>query len=153
MTKSADNRIAANTPPPVNRRIEWETEERLAFYAAHPHHIPARLDELEREWDIERALITNASSLGLVGLLLGFFVKRSWLLLPLVVAAFLLQHGLQGWCPPLPLFRRLGIRTKEEILHERTILRALRGDLDGLCASRGQTPQDRFAQVLAVVSE
>ncbi|WP_407921819.1 hypothetical protein, partial [Corallococcus sp. AB049A] len=30
------------------------------------------------------------------------------------MGSFLLQHGLQGWCPPLPLLRRLGLRTRGE---------------------------------------
>jgi len=42
--------------------------------------------------------------------------------------SFCLQHALQGWCPPLTLFRRLGIRTQREIDDERTALKALRGD-------------------------
>jgi len=34
-----------------------------------------------------------------------------------------LQHGLQGWCPPLPLLRRLGIRTRGEIDREKYALK------------------------------
>jgi hypothetical protein len=41
---------------------------------------------------------------------------------------FLLQHAVQGWCPPLPLLRRLGVRTADEINEERYALKALRGD-------------------------
>jgi hypothetical protein len=48
--------------------------------------------------------------------------------LPVVVAGFLLQHALQGWCPPLPVLRRLGVRTADEINQERYALKALRGD-------------------------
>jgi hypothetical protein len=54
--------------------------------------------------------------------------RRRLLLLPLGVALFLLQHGLQGWCPPLALFRRRGVRTRREIDLERYALKALRGD-------------------------
>ncbi|AHM62364.1 hypothetical protein D770_20575 [Flammeovirgaceae bacterium 311] len=32
-------------------------------------------------------------------------VYKRWLILPGVVAPFLLQHSLQGWCPPLSVFR------------------------------------------------
>jgi hypothetical protein len=64
----------------------------------------------------------------LTGLALGKTVHRGWYALPAAVAAFLLQHALQGWCPPLPIFRRRGVRTAEEIQHERTALKALRGD-------------------------
>ena len=39
-----------------------------------------------------------------------------------------MQHALQGWCPPIELFRRLGVRTAGEIARERYALKALRGD-------------------------
>jgi hypothetical protein len=42
--------------------------------------------------------------------------------------AFLLQHALQGWCPPVPFFRSRGVRTAREIDQERYALKALRGD-------------------------
>jgi hypothetical protein len=57
---------------------------------------------------------------------LGATVNRRWYLLPGVVGGFLLQHALQGWCPPLPLFRRLGVRTSSEIEEERRALLDIR---------------------------
>jgi hypothetical protein len=95
---------------------------------AGPAGIQKRLNELQREWDIERAIEANASSLALAGLALGFFVSSWFYLLPAAVAAFLLQHALQGWCPPVPVLRRLGYRTQTEIEQERYALKALRGD-------------------------
>jgi hypothetical protein len=44
------------------------------------------------------------------------------------VQTFYLQHTLQGWCPPLPLLRRLGFRTPGEIEEERAELEALLAD-------------------------
>lgn len=35
-------------------------------------------------------------------------------------------HSLQGWCPPLPIIRRMGIRTAEEITKEKDALRKLK---------------------------
>jgi hypothetical protein len=55
-------------------------------------------------------------------------VDRRFFVLPAVVAGFLLQHAVQGWCPPLPLFRRSGVRTAAEIGNERYALKAIRGD-------------------------
>jgi hypothetical protein len=83
------------------------------------------MEELDKEWDIERALEVNASTLALTGLFLAVTVDRKWLMLPGVVLSFLLQHGLQGWCPPLPVLRRLGVRTRGEIDREKYELRAL----------------------------
>ncbi|HEX9787907.1 MAG TPA: hypothetical protein VGB09_07765 [Candidatus Binatia bacterium] len=77
---------------------------------------------------MERALEANASAVSLLGLGLGTFVDRRWFILPAVVAGFLLQHALQGWCPPVSVFRRLGVRASTEIDHERYALKALRGD-------------------------
>ncbi len=91
-----------------------------------------RLRELDREWDIERALEANAATLALAGAGLALSSDRRWAALPLVVAAFLLQHAVQGWCPPLPVLRRLGFRTVREIESERMALKALRGDFVGL---------------------
>ena len=47
-------------------------------------------------------------------------------------AGFLLQHAVQGWCRPVPIFRRLGIRTASEIDAERYALRMIRGDFGNL---------------------
>jgi hypothetical protein len=88
------------------------------------------LNELDREWDIERAIEANAATVLLAGLGLGTFVDRRLFVLPTIVAGFLLQHALQGWCPPVPIMRRLGFRTQVEIDEEKYALKALRGDFD-----------------------
>jgi hypothetical protein len=67
----------------------------------------------------------HAAAISLIGLGFGRFVNRRWYLLPTVAAAFLFQQAIQGWCT---LFRRLGIRTAQEIDYERYALKALRGD-------------------------
>ena len=74
----------------------------------------------------------NAASVVLVGMYLSLTVNRRWLLLPIAVGGFLLQHAVQGWCPPLIWLRRIGFRTATEIDYERYGLKALRGDFDGL---------------------
>lgn len=122
------DRVRRHTSEHVNRGIDSETEARVRSLTGNPDGIERRLAELEREWDIERALETNAAGIGLAGLALGAFYDRRFLLLPTAVCGFLLQHALQGWCPPIELFRRLGVRTTAEIDRERTALKALRGD-------------------------
>lgn len=123
---STTERVPQHTDKRINRRIARETECRVHYFRAHPEEIPARLRELDQEWDIERTLEANAASVTLVAVLLGILVSRKWLLFPAVIAGFLLQHALQGWCPPLPLFRRLGVRTAGEIEAERCALETLR---------------------------
>jgi hypothetical protein len=54
----------------------------------------------------------------------GALGSRRWLWLPGFVTAFLFQNAVQGWCPPVPLPRRLGVRTAREIELERSALKA-----------------------------
>jgi len=141
MLPSTTARVPRHTAARDNEAIRRQTEDNVArVAAAGPQAIERRLVELEREWDIERTLEANAASVALLGVGLGVFVDRRFLLLPALVGGFLLQHALQGWCPPVPLFRRLGFRTASEIDHERYALKALRGDFrqtteqaDNLC--------------------
>jgi hypothetical protein len=49
----------------------------------------------------------------------------------------------QGWCPPLPVFRRLGIRTASEIDYERYALKSLRGDFDELDSEESRNANPR----------
>ena len=133
------NRVSAQTSEQINRRLRWQMEERFSYYAAHPHQVSARLIELDREWDIERTLEANASTLAFTGTVLATTVDRRWLALPAIVTGFLFQHAVQGWCPPLPILRRLGFRTAEEINQERYALKALRGDFDAKAGNKLDT--------------
>jgi hypothetical protein len=127
-------RVEVNSSEAANRRIATETMERVRRCASNPDQIEQRLRELDREWDMERTLETNASALALTGTLLGAFVDRRFLVIPAVVTGFLLQHALQGWCPPVPFFRKRGVRTAAEIERERMALKALRGDFQAVPA-------------------
>ena len=128
MVAQSARRVSDQTSDASNERIRRQTEMSVAWFAQHPGQIDRRLRELDAEWDIERVLETGSSTLTLTGLLLGITRGRKWLLLSLAVQGFFMQHALQGWCPPLPLFRSLGIRTADEINRERYALKALRGD-------------------------
>lgn len=136
MLPNTTTRVHDNTPEAINKRIAGETDRRIRFYAANPHRIPERLKQLDEEWDMERTLETNASGLALLGVVLGAFVNKRFLALPALVTAFLLQHALQGWCPPVPFFRRRSVRTATEIERERYALKALRGDFQPVGADR-----------------
>jgi hypothetical protein len=126
---ATDERVPLATGASINDRIQARTLHDVSrFVGADPVFIDERIGQLQREWDIERTLEANAASVSLAGLALGLFVDRRFLLLPAAVAAFLLQHALQGWCPPLPVLRRLGLRTSAEIHDEIIALRILRGD-------------------------
>ncbi len=128
MARASTKRVEKSTRDSVNRRIDAEIMASIEYHMAYPDEIDDRLKELEEEWDIERTLQANAATLALAGSVLGLIGGRRWLLLPIGVSAFLLQHAIEGWCPPLPVLRRLGFRTAHEIAQEYYALKAVRGD-------------------------
>ncbi len=130
------DRVRRHIPSEINERIDADTDMTLQRYSgASREALSRRIDELDREWDIERVLETNAASFALLGLVLSRMYNRKWMWLSTGVAGFLLQHALQGWCPPVSMFRRLGIRTQGEIDREKYILKALRGDFQAILKS------------------
>ncbi|MDD2613411.1 MAG: DUF2892 domain-containing protein [Methanosarcina sp.] len=125
------DRVRANTPPEINQAIDTEIAATVRFYAGKTdYEITKRIKELDLEWDIERYLEANAAIFTFIGAALGLKKNQNWFVLPLIVSIFLLQHAVQGWCPPLSIFRRLGIRTRREIEVEKYAMKALRGDFD-----------------------
>jgi hypothetical protein len=125
--------VADHTPQAVNARILADIEASIRRCQTEGVvGIDQRLAVLDQEWDIERTLEANAASLALLGVMLSAMTTTWWLLLPGAVALFLLQHTIQGWCPPLPVLRWFGFRTQTEIDYERYALKALRGDFAGI---------------------
>lgn len=126
------DRVRAHSAETANVRIDEAIAASVRQYVGSEEAIARRLDTLEAEWDVERVLEANAATLGLAGVLLTVFVDRRWGWLPGIVSTFLFQHALQGWCPPVSVFRRLGIRTRREIDIEKYALKALRSDFEGI---------------------
>lgn len=138
------DRVRENTPAEKNARLDKAVIDRMNRYKRLTlYEINARLEKIQKEWDIERALEANASTLALTGVLLGTLFSRKWYLLSFVVTSFLLQHSIQGWCPPLPVLRSLGFRTRQEIDEEIYALKTLRGDFDGVSST--SDPMDIIA--------
>ncbi|MGS1012995.1 YgaP family membrane protein [Rhodanobacter sp. UC4450_H17] len=128
-SRSDADRVRRSTSADINREIDRQTEANIHRYRQLDRaQITGRIQALDAEWDVERVLEVNASTLALSGLVLGVTVDRRWLWLTGIVLPFLLQHGLQGWCPPLPVLRRLGIRTRAEIDREKYALLAALDD-------------------------
>ena len=127
------DRVRSSTASEINARTRREIEERVRSYVSRSQaEITRRIGELDREWDMERLLETNASALAFAGLALGVVHSRKWLIVTGIVLPFLFQHAVQGWCPPVPILRRLGVRTRKEIDREKYALKALRGDFEGI---------------------
>lgn len=122
------DRVRRSTSAHVLDDIDAQLVARIERLRDTPSGIEGRLAELDKEWDVERLLIVNASTLVVISTLASLRY-RPLALVPIAVGGFLLQHGLKGWCPPLALFRRGGMRTRQEIDLERYSLKALRGDL------------------------
>lgn len=145
-------RVERASSPVVNSAIRQRTDaEIVRLERAPPESLQRRLDELDAEWDVERTLQLNASLVALLGVALARTVDRRILILPAAVFTFFAQHALQGWCPPVPLFRRLGVRTAREIARERYALKVLRGDFDDVPRAGDVSPEDRVRAVLAAV--
>ena len=124
-------RVRENTSVKKNSNIDAQILDNIRRYSKSTSaEISARIRKLDKEWDIERVLETNMSAIALTGLVLSVLVNPYWLLLPAIVLLFFLQHALQGWCPPIPVFRALGVRTRPEIDREKYALKTLRGDFD-----------------------
>lgn len=147
------DRVRAHTASSVQADLDQKLVNRLAEFAETAgseaeRTISDRLSELDAESDIERILEGNAGVLALTGTLLGAFVDRRWLALPGMVTAFLIQHSVQGWCPPVAVFRRMGVRTRQEIEAERAALKFLRGDCDLADQTPGASARDRAEAAL-----
>jgi hypothetical protein len=126
------DRIRDHTPPRVNRRIDQKTAADLErLLAGDPMAISRRFDELDREWDIDRAVM---AVLSVVGGANALFSLRRWLAgqrpgksaaFLAVQLAFLFHHARSGWCPPVSVLRRLGFRSRMEIEEEKRALQEL----------------------------
>jgi len=137
MTVIAADRARRHTARSVLRRIDGVTVDHLAAAIDRPESVGPRLAELDAEWDLDRTIETEAAVMGLVGLALGTFVNRKFLVLPAAVGTGVLLFGWFGVYPLLPLFRRLHIRTGGDIQRERYALKALRGDFAELPTDTG----------------
>lgn len=144
------DRVREHTAEHINQRIDRRLEKKVQQYAGRSdEEITRRIHELDQEWDIERMIETNASTLAFTGLMLGIFVNRRWFALPAVVLPFLFNHAVKGWCPPVPVLRRLGVRTRQEIDREKYALKALRGDFSTIPLA--MSPNDHVRDILASV--
>lgn len=144
------DRVRDHTDSNVNAEIDSEIVASIRHYSTQPEHaISARINQLDREWDVERILEANASTIAFIGTLLGAFVNPWFLLIPGTVTAFLFQHATQGWCPPLPIIRRMGKRTRNEIDVEKFAMKALRGDFDRLNRISEANLADRVIHAVA----
>lgn len=150
------DRVRYNTAEKVNQQIDKKMENDIRYFSTQTREeLSKRIEELDQEWDIERLLIVNASTLSLTGLVLGITKDKRFLAVPAVVLSFLWLHGVQGWCPPMPILRRMGVRTRQEIDREKFALKALRGDFESMLEPGAEEADKmpRAATVFEAVSD
>lgn len=130
-TTGTKERVRKNTSWGTNVKIDNLTRNNIKDYSIRSSdEISDRIKSLRNKWDMERTLEVNMATLALTGLALSVFVDKRWALLSGVVLGFFVQHAIQGWCPPLPAFRAMKVRTRTEIEEEKYALKALRGDFN-----------------------
>lgn len=119
-------KVKLNTDDQINNEIEQKTAHNINnYYGKTEGEIDKRIKELNYEWDTERVLELNFASIVLISSLLGLLGNKKWMALSGITSVFMIQHSLRGWCPPLPLIRRLGVRTAKEIFEEKEALKEL----------------------------
>ena len=123
------HRVPLKTCPSQNNLIRNQTICKLnKVKNSSKAEISKQIKQLNCEWDTERVIEVHAASLILLSTLMGVKGGRFQFCLTSMVGVFLLNHGLYGWCPSLPILRKMGIRTSEEINIEKTVLKMIRGD-------------------------
>ena len=144
------DRVRENTEQYVNEELDERAEDRVrGFAASSGEEMTARIKELEKEWSIERLIESEAPMMAIAGLGLGAAVSRKFLVLPAFVFSMVALHGIQGWYPMIPLFRRMGFRSRKEIDREKFAMKALRGDFREIQA--GGDDAERVEKAFAAV--
>lgn len=129
-------RVIDCTPTTLTAEIGERTKDNIEYFLRRSRFdIDRRLEELDREWTVERAFEASTSGLLCLSVVLGTNLGgRAPLtrLLPFLLSGSLLERAVFGWTRPMSLFRRLGLRTRKEVHDERLALKAVHGDFAGL---------------------
>lgn len=99
----------------IRRHIRRQTVADITRYRGRPPlAVEVRLAELDREWNVARAIKASAASIALAGIALGVLAHPRWLLVPAAVVGLALH------------LRRSGLRSRTEIEAERRVLRIMK---------------------------
>ena len=122
INQEADITLEHSTP------VEVAIQDQLNGYYNNQAKIDERLLELDKEMDLESYMQTESTALTLAGVVLSITSHRAWIVLPLATSVLSLVGIVRGRNNPLPVFRKMGFRTRAEIEKERYALKAIRGD-------------------------
>jgi hypothetical protein len=98
----------------------------LNYFTHDAASIENRLQELNKEWDLERVHDLNASFSALNGTLLGKLLDKHFTDLPFTTSTRLVNETKYEYTPPIEMFKALGYRPKEEIEKEKQLLHSLK---------------------------
>ncbi|HYI02374.1 hypothetical protein [Hyalangium sp.] len=137
--QTSTDTVRSHVPEEVNKRIDEHVERCVRHMAQQERpEISRYLKKLEREWDLNRAVMVVGSLAAVLGLWLARRDGRGWQIFGGTAAGLLLQHGLFGFGPLAELVRAVGgVRTRREIDLEKFALKALRGDFERIPKNDG----------------
>jgi hypothetical protein len=119
-------------------KAEGRIRENVRYYGTMgADAISARIESLEKEWDLTRTLTTMAAGLGFFGLIAGLVGGKSWRIFTWMSLPMLFAHSLGRWVPPAEGLRRMGVRSCKDIEAEKYALKALRGDFKNIAEAQG----------------
>ncbi len=99
----SQDRVRARTSEGVNISIDREIESSVRRYATRSRtEITRRIEELDREWGMERWSEANASAIAFTGVALAALHSKKWLIVPGVASALLFRPCRLRWQSRLP---------------------------------------------------
>lgn len=128
--------IARNQPeiqrpitPTGDSRLNRLTEHNIHLYSVQSNEaINRHIEEMDKEWSVERVVEASLSILAIIGIALGAFVDPWCLVVPAIVSLLSLAHATTGFSPALTVLRGKGMRTDREIDVETFAMNALKSD-------------------------
>jgi len=124
-----ETRVHQQTSSKVNAEITRKTIANLQHWKDRgPGELDKRLKVLQSEWNVDRVMELLCGALCILGLLLGNWGSRNYLVLSLLGSLFIVLYSLLGWNSFLSVLRRMNVRTSSEIFQEMEALRIIRGD-------------------------
>src|SRR5689334_10836056 len=109
------DRVRAHASKKANAHLDRKTEANLQRASKEPEFAARRMAELEREWDLDRAICLAFAGMRAAALVLGLRRDRRWRYPLAAQVGSLILYASLGWSPQAFVLRRIGFRTKQEI--------------------------------------
>jgi len=109
-TLPTESRNRLEGAPPRRRRTRNRRAARPSFRSrirSSARALARKIDDVERNRDVNRNLRAAAPAVAVGGALLGIFVNRWFLAIPIGVAGYLVQRPVRKWLPRVVLVARV----------------------------------------------